>query len=129
MKNLSDSIEKIRIQMIKEISGLVTLFGDDIQEDSKQQVAIRNERFGEGANCKVLDLTQFIATKDVSHFFITPELTRLISFNGTPEKLLATSYVWSEVKQINLEDLILIHKLLNEWLEEFLHRKKEKTFK
>ena len=103
MTNLVTVSEKsaaLKVQLIREISGFVELFGVPVDKDSSQE---RN------AVEPKLDIEK------AKHFHISEEekgiecygIKRLIACDG---KLLALSHTWSESKEIGLDTLVAIHE-------------------
>lgn len=119
MNKLHSSIQALREQLKKEISGFVFIFGDNIDVASAQQSETANKRFNT-TEVKVLSLSKLPDIK-----IHTPQLRRIMTFNATPLDLTGLSHTWDETSEINMEDLISIHTALQNRFDTICHRNSE----
>lgn len=119
MSTLIQAISDNRKQLVKEISGLVTILGSNINESSEQQGSPAMSHFGT-AEVQVIHLQEVFPEVHAKKH--TNQLDRIMAFKGEPEKLLGLTYTWSKVENILLDDLIEIHKALSARLDIILHR-------
>jgi hypothetical protein len=117
MSKLHASILSVKLQLIKEISGFINLFGEQISETSPQQQTIpAKEHFGNN-EVKVKDITILQGAK-----LNTPQLKRIIASESDHEKIVGLSHTWDETGDISLDDLVSIHLAFQAKLDDILHR-------
>ena len=115
MTNLVTVSEKsaaLKVQLIREISGFVELFGVPVDKDNSQQ---RNA------------VEPKLNIEKAKHFHISEEeksiecygMNRLIACDG---KLLALSHTWAVSKEISLDTLVAIHGAFEARLKKVLGR-------
>lgn len=122
MSTLLAQLNEVRLTALKEISGLVTLLGEDIDNESKQQTDPLYVHYGLGK--EGVFVLKHVNVEDLVDNLSTPQLKRIAVWNGEPERPMGASHTWSSIdpSAIHTDDLIKIHAALEEKLNVMLHR-------
>lgn len=125
MSTLIDQLNSVRKIALKEISGLITLLGTEINSESKQQVDPTYAHFGLGKegvfNLRTMTIDEILGD---DNYLDTNGLARIVVWNGEPENPMGASHTWDALasKVLSTDDLMKIHAALEAKLNVMLHR-------